>query len=240
MAKRYQKRAPIQERRKKAEQAKLEKRRAYYQAHKDKIWTIVLSVVIGLAVLGFALDYFITPGGSIRMFLGKLVGVESNMIIANNGTKKAPRYYCYGTMETPEGFTVVEHTYSNDDREKSFYYMDEEDDDLIKEIYVAGVANKTADEMLATVRESSIYVTVAEPREGVVASIPVKYLYATSTRSDNKNDEYANLTLYADVRQDSCVNINLCSAFFPSSQLPTEEEMLKEAEKILQYYRLPE
>ena len=240
MAKKYQRRASIQERRKREEKAKLEKRRAYYQAHKDKIWTIVLSTVIGLAVLGFALDYFITPGGSIRMFLGNLVGIESNMIITNNGTKKAPRYYCYGTMETPEGYSVLDHTYSSDDREQSFYYLDEEDDDLIKEIYVAGVANKTADEMLATVKESSIYVTVAEPREGVVASIPVKYLYATSTRSDRSGDEYANLTLYADVREGSCVNINLCSAFFASNQLPTEEEMLEEAEKILQYYHLPE
>ena len=239
MAKKYQKRAHIQERRAKEEKAKLEKRQAYYQANKDKIWTIVLSAAIAVIVLALALDYFITPGGSMRIFLGNLMGVEDNMIINNVGNSKSPRYFNYGTMETPEGYLVIDGSYASDDRDQTFYYHDETEDKVIREIYIAGV-DENADAILETVKSSNLYITTGEVKEGTIADLPVKYLYTTSAKGDKSGEEYASLAVYSDVLKDYCVSFFLSSFYDLPENLPTEEAMVAAAEKIIGCYHLPQ
>lgn len=241
MAKQYQKRASYETRKAREDKEKLEKKQAFYDKNKKKIAIIAITALAVIFVGVIACDYFITPGGSIRMFMGQLMDTTDRMLIRNKGTKQSPRYFNFGTMEDPEGYIREEYVVSGDDKETAFYYAFDGTAETgpVRTLLVVGVPNKTGDEMLESIQNSGFYMTMSEPEEGVLAGIPVKYIYLIS-QTDDKNELFSSMAIYADVLKDSCVLVNCNSFYSAEEELTTKEEILQEAEKIMANLKLPE
>ena len=123
MAKRYQQRTHVSIRKKKEEEQKLQKRRAFYQKHKKQLLAggaALLALIVGVWL---AVDYFYAPAGSLRMFMGNLVGVEQDWLVRNLGTSRSPRYYKFGEFTPLEGYAdqSADNNFSSDKKEQSFY-----------------------------------------------------------------------------------------------------------------------
>lgn len=242
MAKKYQHREHVSVRKKREEEQKLQKRQEFYAAHKKQMIAGVVAAIVAVVLIWAAVDYFYTPGGSIRMFMGKLIGVEDSWIVRNLGTTKHPLYFKFGEVETPEGYTLdADYSVSSDKTEQSFYFNADDENAVIQSVYYAGVKEKTSQEMLETVRTSGIYTSVTETKEVQLGGVPMHYVYAQMNPDSNDASVFsAMLLMYADTVKDSCVLMNCNSAHLPQEQLPSEEEMLAAAERLAACLKLPE
>ena len=242
MAKKHQRREHVSVRKKKEEELKLQKRRAFYAVHKKRIFTGVIAAVLAIALGWMAVDYFYTPGGSIRMFMGKLIGVEDNWIVRNMGTTKNPLYFKLGQVDAPEGYTLdADYNVASDKIEQSFYYNADDENAVVQSVYYAGVKDKTGEQMLETVTGSGMYTSVTEARETEIAGMKARYVYAQMNPDSTDTSVFsALLIMYVDTVKDSCVLINCSSGHLTQEQLPDEAAMLTEAEKLVACLKLPD
>ena len=74
MAKKYQQRTHVSIRKKKEEEAKLAKRRAFYLKNKQTILIAIGALAVIILLGSLVLDYFYAPGGSMKVFMGNLIG----------------------------------------------------------------------------------------------------------------------------------------------------------------------
>lgn len=241
MAKKHQRREHVSVRKKKEEELKLQKRQAFYAAHKKQIFIGVVAAVLVIALGWMAIDYFYTPGGSIRMFMGKLIGVEDSWIVRNLGTTKHPLYFKFGQVDAPEGYTLdADYSVTSDKSEQSFYYNADDESAAVQSVYYAGVKEKTSQEMLDTVMNSGMYASLSEAKETEIAGMKVHYVYAQMNPDSTDASVFsALLIMYADTVKDSCVLINCTSGHLTQDQLPDEAAMLAEAEKLVACLKLP-
>lgn len=235
MAKKYQQRTHVSVRKKKEEEKKLAQQRAFYAKYRKHILIGIAALVLVILLGSLAWDYFYAPGGSMKTFMGNLIGAEENAIIKDLGTYSSPRYYTLGKMDTPEGYEEAEYgmTTTKDSHDQSFYMKTTDTSKLVETVYVTGVANKTGAEMMEVLAANQMYAYKTEVRTGEIAGHPVTYIYAHGTvNSQDDTPYYANLVCYVDTIQNSSVLVNLASAYGAMDTLPTEEAMLAEAEAI--------
>lgn len=235
MGKKYQRREHVSVRKKREEEQKLAKRQAFYQQHKKQLWAGAIAAVAAIVLICLAVDFFYCPGGSMRMFLGQLMGVEENAIIRNLGSTKSPLYFDFGSFDAPEGYKLdPDYNPPSDKNEQNFYYYTEDEERAIHDVFVTGVKNKTGAEMVETISNSGMYTFISEKRTAEIAGHPVTYLYAQGNpSSEDSSIYYALLIMYVDTLQDSSVLLNCASHRVALEELPTEEAMLAETEGIL-------
>ncbi len=242
MAKRYHQRTHVSIRKKKEEEQKLQKRRAFYQKHKKQLiagGAALLALIVGVWL---AVDYFYAPAGSLRMFMGNLVGVEQDWLVRNLGTSRSPRYYKFGEFTPLEGYAdqSADNNFSSDKKEQSFYYAAEDEAATVQRVYVSGVKEKTGEEMIETLLTSGTYTETGEAKTGALAGIPVRYLYTIQENTEPAGTYTAALVVYADTVQHSSVLVNLFSGKAAKDALPGEDAMVAEAEEILAHLTLPQ
>ena len=222
------------------EDRKRAQRKAFIEKNRKQLIIAAIVAVVAIVAIAFAVDYFYMPGGSLRQFMGKVYGVEDNMVVREmNGN-----YYEFARMDVPEGFKEEEYTsFTAKDMEKQFYFAAEDENRAIDSVYVVGVKEKTGEHMVAELTVSSsasYYSMMSEPRKAQIAGFDVNYFYAQSDGEMADTAECnAFLVMYVDTIQGSSVLVNCSGAAETVADLPTEEAMLAEAENILSSLTLP-
>ena len=216
---------------KKAEEKKLAARKAYWEAHKKQILTIGAIAVAAILVLALAIDFLYVPAGSIRSFMGNLIGAKENAIIR----ELDGNYYEFATIDTPAGYAPADYGTEmvSDDKETFFYYEAAEEGKAINSIYTIGVKNRKAAEMLEMIAGSFEYEAQTENKQVQLGGHDVHYFYSKGVQDETNPDIFAaSMTCYIDSVKDSSVLVSLTSAQGLVDELPTEEAMLAEAESI--------
>lgn len=244
MAKKHQQREHVSVRKKREEELKLAKRRAFYQKHKKQLIAAAIALVAAVVVICLALDYFVCPGGSMRMFLGNLIGAEEHQIIRNLGSKKAPLYFNFGTYEAPAGYTLdAQYTLNtnSDNKEQNFYYNADDETNPIATVYVSGVGSRKGAEMLNTLSGNGMYTFTGEKHLDVaLGGHKVNYIYTQMNPSSEDTTVFAaSLVAYVDTIKDSTILFHCSSGSGPLETLPTEETMVALVEDIVKGLTLP-
>lgn len=235
------------ERAKYQEQAK--KRKAFLDKYRKQLMIGIPAAVVLIIGIWLICKATIGPGGSIPNFFGNLQGVQENWVVTNQGTTNAPRYYKMGEFTAPEGYTLdPEYNISSDKRDKTFYYTADDENAVIQSIYVAGVKNRSASEMVEMVSGYSMFA-----EEPTISADPVggqkgQWMLGiindeeiTEEETEENAEEEAELkighmqmNLYSESVQNSCVLVFMNSkSAVPAEEIPSKEEFLAEAEKIL-------
>ena len=216
---------------KKAEEQKLAARKAYWEAHKKQILTWAGIAVAVILVLALAIDYLYVPAGTIRSFMGNLIDVKENALVREIDG----RYYEFGTMDTPAGYAAADYgmDMTNNPKETFFYFEAEDEGKAVSSVYAIGVKNRPAAEMIEMVSASFNYEEQTENKQVQLGGHDVHYFYSKGLQSEETPDVLiATLTCYVDSVKDSCVLLSLASKEGAVDELPSEEEMLAEAEAI--------
>jgi len=216
---------------KKAEEKKLAARKAYWEANKKQILTIGAIVLAAILVLALAIDYFYVPANSVRSFMGNLIGMKDNTLVRElDGT-----YYEFATVNTPAGYAPAENNLDilNDQNETYFYYEATEEGKAVNSVYTIGVKDRDAAAMIDMVSASFNYEVQTENKQAQIGGHDVHYFYSQGLESEENPDVYiATMTCYVDSVKDSCVLVSLASLEGALEELPSEEEMLSDAEGI--------
>ena len=216
---------------KKAEEKKIAQQKAYWEAHKKQLLTIVAIAVAAIVVLAIAIDYLYVPANSIRDFMGNLIGTEENAIIR----EVDGRYYQFGTMNQPAGYEAADYgaDMTSDEKETFFYYETTEEGKAVHDAFVIGVKDRTAAAMLEAISASFNYEVQTENKQATIGGHDVHYFYSNGVLNSDEPDIFtANITAYVDTVKDSCVLVSLSSVEGALDTLPTEEAMLADAEAI--------
>lgn len=216
---------------KKAEEKKLAARKAYWEANKKQILTIGAIALAAILVLVLAIDYFYVPAGSIRSFAGNLIDVKENALVREIDG----RYYELATIDAPAGYAAADYGADmvTDDNETFFFFEAEEEGKAVNSVYAIGVKNRGAAEMLDMVSVSFNYEVQTENKQSQIGGHDVHYFYSKGLQSEENPDIYiATMTCYVDTIKDSCILLSLASVEGALDELPSEEEMLADAETI--------
>lgn len=223
------------------------KRRAFYAAHKKTIITGCIAAAIALVLIIIACDFFVTPGGSMRLFMGNLLGAEENAIIRE---VKDGRYYTLANMDVPEGYEPKDYDmpFANEEHAQYRYFEDTTGEKAIASVYVSGVKGQTGESMMAQLASASYFNSTGEATKADLAGHTVNYLYTQSNTTmaaaegEELPDEcFASIIAYVDTIQDSCILLSCNSVEgIPQAELPTEEAMLADLEAILGCLTIPE
>lgn len=242
MAKKYQQRAHVSVRKKKEEEVKRQRRKDYVKNHLKQIISLMLLAVVLLAGVILLADYCNEPDGAMRVFMGKLQGAEENAVIANFGGSSKPVYYTVAWYEPEEGY-VSDPTFftSSDGKEQRLMYRAEDENQLVNNISLSGIHQKTAAqyiEQLRAIASSGGYTTYTETREADVAGKHLYYIYTTTvnTYEDPEtglipDQATASIVAYTDTIQDSCVYMGITSRTTTQAELPGEEELFAAAQE---------
>lgn len=241
-----------QNRKRNLEQAEIRrkqaKNKAIWDAHGKQIIIAAVALALAIIVIWLGCKWFIGPSGSLPNFFGNLRTVESDWLVTNTGSSSKPTYFKMGEMTNPEGYTLdPDFSATSDSKNQTFYYTCDDETSAVKSVYVAGVANKTAAEMMETVTGYGYFYDSGEVKSANIAGHDVQYCYfvygdsetaATSTDADgNQVTEYVNgygsLTMYIDSVEDSCVLLLLNGYVTDLAEVATEEELLAAAEALL-------
>lgn len=224
---------------KKAEEKKIARQKAYWEAHRKQILIIAGIAVAAILALALVIDFFYVPAGSIRSFMGQLLDVQENAIIRELND----RYYVLGTMETPAGYAPADYgtNMTTDENETFFYFEAEEEGKAVNSAYVIGVKNRTAQTMIDSMSIAFNYEVQTENKLAQIGGKDVHYFYSKGLQSEETPDVLiANITAYVDTIQGSSILVSLASVEGPADELPSEEEMLADAEGIFASLTLPQ
>jgi len=216
---------------KKAEEKKLAARKAYWEANRKQILTIAGIALAVVLVLALAIDYFYVPKNTIRSFMGNLIDVKENAIVR----EVDGRYYEFGTVDAPEGYALADYGMDmlTDTNETFFYFEAEEEGKAVNSVYTVGVKERDATDMLEMVAGSFNYEVQTENKVAQIGGHEVHYFYSQGLENSEVPGVYiATMTSYIDTIADSCVLVSLASIEGALEELPTEEEMLADAEGI--------
>ena len=238
-----------QNRKRNLEQAEIRrkqaKNKAIWEAHGKQIIIGSVAVVLALILIWLGCKFFMGPGGSLPNFFGNLRTVESDWIVANTGTSSKPKYFKMGEVTAPEGYTLdPEYIIGSDAKAQTFYFAADEANSAAKSVYVAGVSNTSAADMLNTVLGYSYHESAGEATNATIGGHDVHYAYvvygdsATATDTDLDGtveaiDGYPSLCMYIDSVQDSCVLVLINGYTAPLAEVASEADLLAQAEAIL-------
>jgi len=236
MAKKHQSR-PSAAARKKYEEKKLAERIAsrkkLFEKYKKQILIGGAALIAAVIVIVLAVDFFYAPNGSMRVFLGNVMGAVETSVIREIDDL----YYEMARMETPDGYTPEPYQLfvNGETQERNRYFITDDESRAIQSLYVTGVKSKTAAEMIETVmKQSSSYTFQGEAKQAEIAGHPVHYLYVQNVASDEDNSIMsASLLIYVDSVADSSVLFSCTSGKMLQEELPAEEVLLAEAESLM-------
>ena len=216
------------------------KRKAFLKKYR-KLFTFGIPTLVVL-VIGIWLIIKATtgPSGSIPNFFGNLQGVQEDWIVTNQGTDSKPRYYKMGTFEKPEGYTRDSgFNVSSDKADQTFYYTADDETAVIQSIYVSGVRNKTAREMLDTIVNYSMFYGEPLISEEPIAGHEAKWVLGMLNDDENATEEsepeigHRQITIYIDSVQNACILALLSTQSTALDEIPSDEEVRAAAEKLL-------
>lgn len=242
MAKKHQSRPSVAARKKYEEQKQAERiasRKKLFNQYKKQIIIGCAALVAVVIVIALAVDFFHMPNGSMRVFMGNLMGATETSIVREIDDL----YYEMANMKTPDGYTpeAYELFVNGDTQERNRYFVTDDESKLVKSVYVTGVKEKSGAEMIENVAgQASSYTMQGEAKQAEIAGHQVNYLYAQNVASDEDESILsASLIMYVDTIADSCVLVNCISDKLAQEELPTEEALLAEAESILACLTIP-
>ena len=216
---------------KKAEELKIAKQKAYWEANKVKILKIAAIAVAAIVLLSLAIDYLYVPSNTIRSFMGNLIDAKENAIIR----EMDGRYYEFGTVDQPAGYEVDTEAMNllSDEKESAFNFVATEEGKAIKNVYIVGVEERTAEDMVSSIALTFNYEDQTETKVETIGGNEVHYFYGKTIPDSNEMDVYtASITSYIDTFEGSSVLVSLTSERGAIDALPTVEDMLAEAEAI--------
>lgn len=238
MAKKYQRRTHVSVRKKQEEEKKLAERRAFFAKHQKSISIGLIALAVVLLAVILLVYFFYAPAGAMNR--AALSSAPENAIIRNLGSNGSPRYYTFGTMDTPAGYVPDTEFSTLTAPEQNFSFNAESEDRAIQSVYVTGVKNRTGADMAAEVAASSFYASISEVKRIEIAGYTLHYLYAQG--NPNQEDDsifYSVLVMYVDTLADSSILVNCSSAYAALEEIPSEEALLAEMEDILSCLKLP-
>ena len=228
-----------------AQKAREARKREFMQKNGRRILWGCLLVLVLAALVVFGIQYFYAPDGSIPVFFGNLRGAEDTWVVSNLGTDKEPRYYKLAEVKTPEGYRVdSEYNASRDPLTRGRHFIPEDPDSPAGSLHVTGVAGRNAGDMLDIYLGYSMYDGEPEKKEADIGGLHVRYAYIWSRGfaddgSKDENNGFSMLTMYTDTIRDSSVLIAVQSPTVPIGEVPDEETLMREAEKLLRCITLP-
>lgn len=238
-----------QNRKRNLEQAEIRRKqarnKAIWEAHGKQIIIVAVAVVAAIILIWLGCKWFMGPGGSLPNFFGNLRTVESDWLVTNTGSTSKPKYFKMGEVTAPEGYTLdPEFTATTDSKNQTFYFAADDENAAVKSVYVSGVANKTAAEMMETVLGYGYYESASEGMEATIGGHDVHYAYfvygdsttATDTDLDGEAeavDGYPSLCMYIDSVEDSCVLVLLNGQTTALENVASIDELMPVAEAVL-------
>ena len=216
---------------KKAEDMKIARQKQYWKDNQKKILTIAAIAVVAIVVLCLAIDYLYVPANTVRSFMGNVVDASANALIR----EMDGRYYNMGTVNTPEGYEPADYgmDMTTDKNETFFYFETTDESKAVDSVYLIGVKDRTAEDMIKSVSAIFNYEVQGENKHATIGGQDVHYYYGVSMVNEETPDiNFATLTCYIDSVNDSCILVSLSTTEGPSDTMPTEEAMLAEAEAI--------
>jgi len=242
MAKKHQSRPSVAAR-KKVEARKEAERRAQYKQYRKPVLIGLGIVVAAVIVIVLAVDFFHVPNGSVREFMGQLIGVNETSLIRK--MEGDGLHYELGRMETPAGYTPEVYELfatSPDSKEQNRYFVTDDASKAIQNVYVSGVREQTSAQMLENLKaQGSYYAMMTDPVQVQISGHDVSYIYVQSGASDTDASVMtAQLIAYVDTVQNSCVLVNCSSAKGAVETLPTAEQMVAELEPLFACLTIPQ
>ena len=219
--------------------------KALWDKHGKKIITAIVAAVVLIIAIWLGCKFFVGPNGSLPNFFGELRGVQDNWIVTNTGSSSRPTYYHFGSFDTPEGFTWdPDYRISTNDLSKTLYFEANAEDSIVDHIYVSGVRNQSAQEQMDALMAYAFHKENSEPVTANVGGHDTVYAYFVYNNMDENGEEtseyYASITAYVNTVQDSCVLVLLNTPVMAKEELPTQEALVAELEKVLPLLTLPE
>ena len=233
---------------KSVELAKARRRRAAQkQADKERaVWLKVrkpLLIVICAALLiwgGVSLfNALYVPKNGVAVRNGSITGVGDDWIVTNLGTTSSPSCYHLANIATPEGYTLdPDYSVSDSTLAQARYYTADAEEAAIRSIYVTGVANKSAQDMMDTLTAYSYFTVATEPKTVILDGRTVRYFIATTPTYDTDGNTVEGVlsgTMYAytDCAHSSSVGVCLISQNFNEGQTPDESIFTEMLEKVM-------
>lgn len=241
-------------RRRNEQQARLraenEQRRDWWNRYKKPVIALVAAAAAVLLIALIVINTVWGPGFSLPVRNGAIAGLQPDWIVTNTNPRtnanygssnvdaadygSAPRYYHLATLSPIAGFTRDE-AYDLDARSlnQDLHYIADDEGGVISAVYVFGIPNKTAAKHIGDlVSVMSLSEITAEIREASVAGHQSTCTVFTYKQEDGVS-AYRSLCVCIDTPRDACVLAVLNSPVLPMEQLPTDEAMLAEAERIL-------
>ena len=231
------------ERAKQQEQAA--KRKAFLEKYRKHLIIGIPAVIVVIVAVWLICKATVGPGGSIPNFFGHLQGVQDNWIVANQGTTSAPRYYKMGEYTAPEGYTMdPEYQVSSDKLDQTMYFTADDENAVIQSIYIAGVHNRTAADMVDMAAGFSMFAgDVTRSEESIGGLTGAHWLLGTvndaEATAETEEDApleigHMQMNVYVESVQDSCVLVFMNSrAQTAAAEIPSQEDFLAAAEEIL-------
>ncbi len=212
---------------------------------KAKTWAkenpkkLVLAAValVVLALLAQVAVYALTPVKHLLLGLdGQPIGKQDNWLILNgadDGDK--PRYYHLADFDAPEGFTLDDFTALDGDVQQDFYYTSTAEDGIVQDVYVSAARNLKAADYVQRLLSFGMHKEAGTPTAGTIAGKDAHYVYLVFDESDTDGEgmAYSCLCIYVDTPQGSAVSAMVNSRTLPLAEVPTEAELLAEAEILL-------
>lgn len=232
-----------QARRKNAEERayreKVKTRKAFWQQNGKKITIVAAAVILALVLIWLGYSFFYGPGGSLPSWGGKLRGVKDNWIVTDLSESGAEKYFKLGEMEAPEGYTLDEEmSTASDEKVQAFYYRADDPDAAITHIYVSGVPNYTAEAQLERLIDYGYFAQTGGAKQATIDGKDVSYAYfvfdvSMEEGAAEDSNAYASLCMYIDSVKDSCVLMMIDSPRSALADVPAEDVLYAEAEKLL-------
>ncbi len=226
----------------KAQQEKTARRKAWWKENCRKV-SFIGGVALGaLLAVWLLLEYNVGMGNSIPTFFGRLVGVEDNWIVGNASDKdETARYYRMASYDAPEGYEKVEgyaDTIDDNPYTVAAAYDAVDENALVRQISLASVQGRTANENMSMLTMLMTNATHTDVKQATVAGQPVEYLYVVfedsqATAQAGTRQVFASLCMGYDTAYDASVTVMLSGQVTAEANVPSEEQLLAEAEKLL-------
>ena len=212
------------------------RRAAFWKAHGSTVLKAGIAGVIVLVALILCFNWFISFDGHINMMFGQLRGVGDDWIVTNLGTTSSPSYFKLGTFRIPEGYTQdPDYSISTDKLARTIYVTPDDETSPVAGIYVSGIKESTASEMLEKVLGYNLAASTTGSKTATIDGKEVIYAYNLYDTTENADPEakipdeqktgYSNIIAYMDTCRGCCLLVNISSTSGAYLDAPTEEAL---------------
>ena len=226
---------------KSVELAKARRRKQYEaQAAKEKaIWDkvkkplLIALIAVAVVVLGIVLfnNFYVPPNG-VAVRNGSIVNVQDNWIVANLGTTSNPSCYHLANVTAPAGTTLdPDYAVTSTTLLQARYYKVDDENAAVKSVYVVGAANKTADDMITTLKSNGYFTSVGDAKTIQVDDKYVTYIMAQTNCYDSDGNQIegmvsCNIYAYMNCAHSSSIGVCVISNDVSETAAYTEDDLL--------------